>query len=41
MKKGYGKGVQTIIGCFNDIAEGLDLYLRKPIAEIISEDDDW
>ena len=40
IKKGYAKGVQTIIGCFNDIADGLDLYLRKPITEIIN-DDDW
>ena len=40
-RKGYSKEVESIMGCFNDIAKGLDSYLKKPIAEIISEDDDW
>jgi hypothetical protein len=41
MRKGYGKGVESIMSCFNNIAASLDSYLRNPMSEIITNDDDW
>ena len=40
MKKSYSMRANKVMGYFNDLVLSLDTYLKKPIKEIESEDDD-
>ena len=40
-KKGYAKNVQRVMSYFNELVLSMDTYIKKPIGETESGDDDW
>ena len=40
-KKAYTKNAERVMGYFNELVLSMDTYIKKPIGETESVDDDW